>query len=141
LLDCSDSLGLGSEFVLSKAAAHRVIEEDEPIARVTVYLLVDRDGGLRFWPVKLGDARELPGKPSDYVKSAHKAVEEARQGWVKIIWRSRKGANCWRTRPARIKIPDPAWPEDPRAVFLRTIDDRFIDDPDDKIIRRFLGEE
>jgi hypothetical protein len=140
LLDCRDSLGMGAEYVLAKDVARRVIEEDEPVGRVQVYLLTDRDGGLRYWPVKLGDASELETKPSDHVKTALAAVERARHEWVKIVWRSQKGVNGWRARKARIDIPEPTWPDDPMALFLQVVGDRYINDPNDKVILKYLGE-
>jgi hypothetical protein len=140
LLDCRDSLGIGAEYVLAKDVARRVIEEDEPVGMVQVYLLTDRDGGLRYWPVKLGDASEPQTKPSDHVKTAMAAVERARHEWVKIAWRSRKSVNGWRARKARIDIPEPTWPDDPMALFLQVVGDRYIDDPNDPVILKYLGE-
>jgi hypothetical protein len=140
LLDCRDSLGIGAEYVLTRDVAHRVIEEDEPIGRAQVYLLADRDGGFRYWPVKLGDAGEPQTKPSDHIKTAMAAIERARHEWVKIAWRSRTGVNGWRVRKARIAIPEPTFPDDPMALFLQVVSDRYIDDPNDKVILKYLGE-
>jgi hypothetical protein len=139
LLDCQDSLGLGAEFVLGKKVAHRLIEEDEPVSAAQVYLMMMRNGGFRFWPVKLGDP-SAQQKPSEYVKTAMAAIERARREWVKITWRSGKGVNGWRTRAARIELPEPGWPEDPMALFLQVVSDRYIDDPNDPVIRKYLGE-
>jgi hypothetical protein len=139
LLDCRDSLGLGAEYVLSKEVARLLIEGDEPVSWVQVFLLVDRDGSYRFWPVKLGDPSEQR-KPSDHITTAKAAIERARREWVKIVWRSGRGANGWRTRAARIVLPDPVWPDDPMALFLQTVSDRYIDDPNDQVIRKYLGE-
>jgi hypothetical protein len=139
ILDCRASLGLGAEYVLSKEVARRLIEEDEPVAAAQVYLLVDRDGGYLFWPVKLGDPSEQQ-KPSDHIKTAMAAIERARREWVKIYWRSRKGFNGWRARAASIVLPDPAWPEDPMDLFLQAVSDRHIKDPNDQVIRKYLGE-
>jgi hypothetical protein len=138
LLDCRSSSGFEAEYVLSKEVAAQLIEEDEPVTAARVFLLATRDGGLLFWPVRLGDPTEQQ-RPTDHITTALAAVEEARHKWVKIAWRWRKTINGWRTRAARIDIPDPAWPEDPLALFLETVSDRFINDPNDQVILRYLG--
>src|SRR5262249_18052016 len=130
---------LGAEYVLSRDVARRLIDADEPVSSVQVYLLINRDGGYVFWPVKLGDPSEQR-KPSDHVKTALAAVEKARREWVKITWQSRKGVNGWRARAARVEIPEPTWPDDPMALFLEVISDRHINDPDDPTILKYLGE-
>jgi hypothetical protein len=140
LLDCKDSLGLGAEYILSKEVAQRLEKEDEPATAVKVFLLVNRDGGYVFWALKLGDPTAQQ-KPSDYLKSALRAVEEARHKWVKIKWSSGRGFNGYRVRPGRAEIPDPVWPDDIQAMFLDVVSDRYINDPVDKVIQRFLGEE
>jgi hypothetical protein len=140
LLDCRDSLGIGAEYVLTRDVARRVIEGDEPVGKAQVYLLTDRDGGLRYWPVKLGDAADVQAKPSDHIKTALAAIEQAKGAWVKIVWRSRKGLNGWRARKARIDLPEPIWPDDPMTLFLQVVADRRIDDPDDLVILKYLGE-
>jgi hypothetical protein len=139
LLDCRESLGLGAEYVLARDVARRLMDEDEPVAAAQVYHLTTRDGGYLYWPVKLGDPAEQQ-KPSDHIKTAMAAIERARHEWVKITWRSRKGVNGWRTRAARIELPEPVWPEDPMALFLQVVSDRYIDDPNDAVIRKYLGE-
>jgi hypothetical protein len=140
LLDCSNSSGIGAEYVLSKEVAHKLADEDEPATAVKVFLLVNRDGGYVFWPVKLGDPTEQQ-KPSDYLKTALRAVEEARHKWVKIRWSSRKGFNGYRVRTGRVELPDPVWPDDIQALFLDVVSDRYINDPADKVVQRYLGEE
>jgi hypothetical protein len=82
---------------------------------------------------------------SDYLKSAKAAIAEARRGFVKIAWQDRrvkavKTSRGYRTWAAKVEIPVPDWPEDPRALFLKTIEDRYIDDPEDPVILQFLGE-
>jgi hypothetical protein len=139
LLDCRESLGLGAEYVLSREVALRLAEEDEPVSSAQMYLLANRDGGLLFWPLKLGDPTEQR-KPSDHVKTATAAIERARREWVKIVWRSRKGINGWRTRAARIELPEPVWPDDPMVLFLDVASDRYIDNPVDPVIHKYLGE-
>jgi hypothetical protein len=138
LLDCTDSQGIGAEYILSKEVARQVEDEDEQVTAVEVYLLVNRDGGYVFWALKRGDPTEQQ-KPSDYLKSARAAVKEARQKWVKIKWSPRKGFNGYRSRAARVEIPDPVWPDDIMAMFLDVVSDRYIDDPQDKTIQRFIG--
>jgi hypothetical protein len=139
LLDCSKSRGPGAVYVLSKDVARRLIEEDELVTAAQVFLLVDRDGGYIFWPVKLGDPSQQQ-KPSDHVKTAMAAIERARRESVKITWRWASGGNGWRTRAARVEIPEPVWPADPMALFLQVVGDRYIEDPQDEVIRKYLGE-
>jgi hypothetical protein len=139
LLDCTSSHGMEAEYIVARAVAHRLEEEDEPAKAIEVYLLADRDGGFIFWAIKLGDLTRQ--KPSDFLRSAKRAIVEARQKWVKIRWNDRRGVKGYRTRPARIEILDPVWPDDPQALFLETVANRYISDPTDQIIRRYLGEE
>jgi hypothetical protein len=139
LLDCRKTGGLDSEFVLHKDVARRLVDDDLPIGSAQVYLLFDRDGGLTFWPVRMGDPGE-PKDPSDYVKAAMMAIEKGRQDWVKIYWRKRKGANGWKARTARVQLGDPEFPTDPTALFLEVIADRYIRDPNDQRILKYIGE-
>jgi hypothetical protein len=139
LLDCRKSGGLDAEYVLSKPVAKRLVDADLPLGSAQVYLLVDRDGGLTFWPVRLGDPGETKD-PSDYVKAALQAVQNAIGGWVKIYWRKRAGSNGWKTRTARVELVDPEFPADPMALFLEVIADRYISDPFDQRILRYSGE-
>jgi hypothetical protein len=139
LLDCRESAGLDAEYVLGKAVARRLVDADEPLRSADVYLLCDRDGGFTFWPVRLGD----PGQPRDLsgpVRSALQAVEQARRGWAKVYWRSRSGSMGWRARAAKVALDEPAWPEDPTALFLELIAARYIGDPADQRILKYIGE-
>jgi hypothetical protein len=141
LLDCRASQGLDAEYILAREVARRVMEAGEPVTAAQVYLLIDRDGGLRYWAVKLGEAPlAQTQKPSDYVKTARAAVERARREWIKITWQSRAGFNGWRTRAAKVEIPDPVWPADPAQCFFDVVSDRWIADPQDDLIRKYLGE-
>jgi hypothetical protein len=137
LLDCRESRGFEAEYILSRDVARLLIDEDEPPAATRIYLLADRDGGWRYWPVKQGDPTEQ--KKPDHVKTAELAIGRARDEWVKITWRSKKGGNGWRARKARVEIPEPEWPADPMTLFLEVIKDRYIEDPDDDVILKYLG--
>jgi hypothetical protein len=87
----------------------------------------------------MGNAADPP-KPSDHVTTARAALERAKSEWVNVAWHWRKTKNGWRARAAKVEIPEPTWPEDPTGLFLQTIGDRYVDDPQDEVIRRYLGE-
>jgi hypothetical protein len=140
LLDCRKTQGLDAEYVLRKDIAKYVMEQELPLGWASVYLVVDRDGGLTLWPIRMGDPADMKDS-SNYTRAAMTAVEKAREKWVKIYWRQRRGGNGWRTRAARIEIPEPTFPDDPMAVLTEVIADRFIAARDDKRLRKFLGEE
>jgi hypothetical protein len=143
LLDRRTSHGKDAEYVLTKAVANWLLTEEgeeESVTAAQVYLLADRDGALIFWPVRMGLALELELRnPSDYVKSSKEAIARARGEWVKVVWRGAKGGMTWKVRAARVKLPEPTWPDDPMALYLRVIKDRYIDNPDDDVIQKHVG--
>jgi hypothetical protein len=139
LLDVTDTYGMDAVYILSRPVAEKLLDEDEAIQAVDIYLLVARGGGYVFWPIKLGDPTG-PRKPSPYVRAVTAAVEAAREGWTRIYWKG-SGQNAgYRTRSTRTEVPDPAWPPDPMALYLDTVKDHYIDDINDPLIRKLRGE-
>jgi hypothetical protein len=139
LLDLTDTFGMDAVYVLAIPVGETLLDEDEAVQAVEIYLLATREGGFIFWPVKLGDPRE-PRKPSSYLRTALAAVQAAREGWVKIRWRGNGQSAGYRARKPRIEIPEPVWPPDPMTLYLDTVKDHFIDDVNDPVIRKLLGE-
>jgi hypothetical protein len=139
LIDLTDTHGMEAIYVLSKSVAEKLLDEDEPVQAAEIYLLAAREGGYVFWAIKIGNPTE-PRKPSSYVRTARAAVQAAREGWVKIRWRGNGQNAGYKTRKARVEIPDLDWPPDPRALFLETARDHYIESVDDPVIRKLLGE-
>jgi hypothetical protein len=140
VLDCRKSGGLDDEYILSRRAAKPVLASEVPPSLVEVYLLANRDNKFLFWPVSRGDALEAANRDMpDHVQTAREAVAKARVDWVRIFWKGSKGDNGWFTRKAQVDLPDSSWPEDVQALFFETVHKRYIDDPDDQRILRYLG--
>jgi hypothetical protein len=140
LIDLSDSHGMDAVYVLSRKVADVLLDEDEAVQAADIFLLAAREGGYVFWPVKYGNPTE-PRRPSAYVRTALAAVQAARERWVKIRWRGRGQDAGYRFRNARAKIAEPVWPPDPLALFREAVADHYIDDVNDPVIRRLLGED
>ena len=138
LIDCRSAVGFGAEYVLAHAVAKALLLEDQPVVAAQIHLLAVHGGGWIFWPLKLGDPTEVR-KPAQHVTSALAALAEARKEWVKIFWRNGRTSG-WRWKPAKARLDDPTWPEDPLTLFLETIADRFIDSLADPVIKAYLGE-
>jgi hypothetical protein len=139
-LDCRKTDGIDAEYVLSFAAANRMLDDEDEVDTprvVRVVPLVDRDGIIRFWPIRMGPPGGLQ-RPGEHVKTAMQAVARAREGWVKITWKS--AAAGYRTKAARVAIPDPVWPPDLDDAFAEAVRERYINDPNHKIILKCLGE-
>jgi hypothetical protein len=137
ILDCTQSLGLDAEFIVTPRVVQALVDLDETVSKARVFALMDRDQRLIFWAVRFGLATDLlEKKPSEYVKSATAAIERGKSEWIKIIWRT----GGYRTRPARGDLPEPQWPDDLDAVFLEAVKDRLIDDPKHVVIQTYIGE-
>jgi hypothetical protein len=131
------------EYILTKPLAKVVMDEELPLTFMEVYLVVDRDGLLTFWPLRLGDPTEM-GEDRDDILLARKAIARGRVEWTKIYWRRRKTSTGWRARGLRkgmIVEDQPAFPDDPTALLMKVIGDRLISDRQDPRFRKFLGED
>jgi hypothetical protein len=143
VLDLSDSKNIGAQYVLSKAVARYLIdEENEKVTVADVYMFVDREGHVYFWPVKWGFAPVKNSKPPDHVKTAQTAIQLARQQWVKISWAPPDSDKFgWETRPAQADLSDPVFPDpdEEMKLYLESMDDHYIDSREDQVIQKYLG--
>jgi hypothetical protein len=146
LLDCTESEGFDATYILGREAAQRIIDAEHEVTAVEVFLLGVRGGGWVFWGIKLGSPQSPKSSSDDYLKSARAAIAAARARYVKITWQNRpvmaaKTRRGYRTRAIKVEgIPAPDWPKDPRALFLETIEERYIRNPEDDKILKYLGE-
>jgi hypothetical protein len=102
---------------------------------VTIYVVINRQGVLHLWPVKLPGP---DGKHNEWNRSAAEAAEQAMKGWVRVTANMSLGA--YEIFKATGDIPDPVWPENPFQEILQVaFRDRLVDSLDHPLIRRLRG--
>jgi hypothetical protein len=101
----------------------------------TLFLAINRQGTLFFWPVRLpaSDGRDL-----DWWKSSREAAERAMRSWVRV--RANMNLGAYDIFVAESSIPDPEWPTlgywDLIKIAFR---DHLIDRADHPVIKRLRG--
>jgi hypothetical protein len=102
----------------------------------TLYAVVNRQGVLSLWPVKL----PVPdGKHNEWHRSAAEAAELAKQVWVRIT--SNMSLGAYEVFEATGDLPPPVWPEFDLAEMLRiAFSDRIVDRMDHPLVQRLRGQ-
>jgi hypothetical protein len=108
---------------------------DECIA-VTLFTVMNRQGVLSLWPVRV---LSIDGKTNAWWTTAREAAEKAMTAWLRIKANMRLGA--YEMSLALGAIPDPAWPELTFKELLRiAFRDCFVDNPDHAVVKRLRGQ-
>lgn len=102
----------------------------------TLFLAINRQGTVFFWPVRLPSPE---GKMLDWWRSAREAAELAMQYWVRI--RANMNLGAYDIYRAESVISEPEWPElgywDLIKIAFR---DHLIDRIDHPVVKRLRGQ-
>ncbi len=104
---------------------------------VTLFLAVNRQGVLSFWPCKLPDPS---GRVNAWHESALEAAHLARDGWVRVTADMSLGA--YRIFQATGDLPEPEWPEESLGELLKIAfkGGKLIDSVEHPVLKRLRGE-
>ena len=104
---------------------------------MTLFLAVNRQGVVFFWPCKLPDPS---GRVNAWHESALEAAHLARDGWVRVTADMSLGA--YRIFQATGGLPEPEWPEESLSGLLKIAfkGGKLIDAVDHPVLRRLRGE-
>ena len=102
---------------------------------VTLFMTINRQGVLSFWPVKL----PCPdGRHNEWHRSAAEAAERAMHCWLRITASMSLGA--YEMFEATGDLPEPKWPDLPFDEILKiAFRDHIIDRPDHPLVKRLRG--
>jgi hypothetical protein len=102
----------------------------------TLYLAVNRQRTLFFWPVRLPDP---DGKQNQWWNSAREAAEMATHGWIRVKANMNLGA--YDIFKAECAVSDPEWPkEDFWSLIKLAFKDHLITSLDHPVIKRLRGQ-
>jgi hypothetical protein len=102
----------------------------------TLYTVLNRQGVLSLWPVKLPGP---DGKHNEWHRSAAEAAELAMTGWVRIT--SNMSLGAYEVFEATGDLPPPVWPEFDLAEILKiAFSDRIVDRMDHPLVQRLRGQ-
>ena len=104
---------------------------------VTLFLAVNRQSVVSFWPCKLPDPS---GRVNAWHQSALEAAHLARDGWIRVTADMSLGA--YRIFQATGELPDPEWPEESLGELLKIAfkGGKLIDSVDHPVLKRLRGE-
>jgi hypothetical protein len=123
----------GEQYLLSPAAAESVMDMAK---RVIITVAIDRQMNPFLWvtyPIP------TDGRDNSYWQTGRVAKELARTKWIRM--KSNQAAKVYDIFEAKVKIPEPEWPEHSLTDYLKAgFGENFtITDPNDPVIRRLLG--
>jgi hypothetical protein len=123
----------GEQYLLSPAAAESVLDMAK---RVIITVAIDRQMNPFLW---LTYPVPADGRDNSYWQTGRVAKELARTKWIRM--KSNQAAKVYDIFEARLKIPEPEWPEHSLTDYLKAgFGENFtITDTDDPVIRRLLG--
>ena len=131
-----------TEVVAKKALALLRLPENDDVQlfRCRLTVCFGRDVGLFLWPVRLPQEGK-ENQSDEWGRSALRICKIAEDTWVKM-W-GKRGGKQYSHRPAPDIRTTPPWPEGVTLDELATLgfEGRYIEDPDDPVIRRLLGKE
>jgi len=105
------------------------------VAPCIIYVVVNRQGTLTLWPVRLPDSS---GKDLEWWSTARQAATLAMKEWVRIA--PNKDLGAYEIMVAQGKLPEPEWPDYSFRDLLQTaFQKRLIDKPDHEVIRQLRG--
>jgi hypothetical protein len=105
------------------------------MAVVTIFTVINRQGVVQLWPVRLPGA---DGKHNIWHRTAAEAAELAMRRWIRLSANMSLGA--YEIFEAAANIPDPTWPEQSFTDLLKVaFRNKIIDCPDHPVILRLQG--
>jgi hypothetical protein len=138
-----------SEYRLTPAAIIEVKEDREvylvtpdmaqalpgEFATVTLFTVINRQGTLHLWPVKLPNPE---GRHNEWHRSAAEGAERAQKKWVRVTASMSLGA--YEIFEASSDLPDPVWPDFSFPEILKiAFRDRIVDRADHPLVQRLQG--
>jgi hypothetical protein len=117
-------------------AAKLLPELASEIVAATLYLAMNKQGVLFFWPVRLPGA---DGQDYDAWRSAREAAELAKEKWVRLKWNKSLGA--YDIHQALNQTAEPEWPAEMGYWKLIEIAfrDHIIKELDHPVVKRLRG--
>jgi len=120
------------EFVVTAALVPELFSE---IINKTLYLTINRQGTVFFWPVRLPSP---DGKDLDWWRSAREAAERATQTWVRV--RANMNLGAYDIYEAVSDLGEPNWPDlDYWQLIKIAFADHLITDLDHAVVKRLSG--
>jgi hypothetical protein len=121
-------------YILTPGFTHQLAENEYFIA--TLYLCINRQKVLSFWPVKLPGP---DGRQMNWHTSAADGVEKAMKKWIRLTANMSLGA--YEIAEAAGNLPDPEWPEQSmRELLAIAFKGRIIDGVDHPVMKKLNGE-
>ncbi len=115
--------------------AHLVPELMGEIVNKTLFLAINKQGNVFFWPVRLPGP---DGKDLDWWRSSRDATDRAERGWVRIKANMNLGA--YDIYEAQSTLAEPEWPDLSFWDLIRiAFKDHLITDIDHPVIKRLRG--
>ena len=104
---------------------------------VTLFLAINRQGVVFFWPCKLPDPS---GRVNAWHESALEAAHLARDRWIRVSANMSLGA--YQIFQATGELPNPEWPSESLGELLRIAfkGGKLIDAADHPVLKRLRGE-
>jgi hypothetical protein len=100
-----------------------------------LYLCINRDGAVFFWPIRLPNET---GGIDNWSKSAHAAASRAQEKWTRIM--SNQQAGTYDVLEASSLSDEPVWPAESVDVLMRVaFQGRIIDSMDHPVLKRLRG--
>jgi hypothetical protein len=120
-------------YLISPEFAHELGENEFFVA--TLYLCINRQKVLSFWPVKLPGP---DGRQMSWHTSAQEAAEKAMEGWIRMAANMNMGA--YEMFEAEGSIPDPEWPNLALDELLSIgFKNRIVSDHNHPVIQKLRG--
>jgi hypothetical protein len=120
------------EYIVTKDLVPELLNE---IVNKTLYLSINRQGTVFFWPVRLPTP---DGKDLDWWRSGRDAAQRATQTWVRVKANMNLGA--YDIYEAQSGLGDPEWPDLGYWDLIRlAFRDHLITEIDHAVIKRLRG--
>lgn len=124
--------GDNETYLLSPSMAAELPGEFAP---ATLFTVINRQGVLSLWPIKLPG---IDGKDNEWYRSAREAAQKAMTAWIRVA--ANKSLGAYELFEATGDLPPPEWPDTPFAEILRiAFRDYYVDGHDHPLIKRLRG--
>jgi hypothetical protein len=111
-------------------------ELSDEIVPVSLFTIVDRQGVLRLWPIRLPGP---DGKTNNWWDSARAGAEAGLQRWVRV--KANMDLGAYEILIATAITTEPKWPElSMREILQIAFKGHLIDSPDHPVVKHLRGE-
>lgn len=108
----------------------------DEITRVVLFVGINRQGVIFFWPVKLPG---MDGKHNEWHQSALKAATIAMDHWVRVS--ANQAAKGYDVAKSQAKLDEPKWPDVTfEEMFKIAFKDRYITSMEHPVLKELRGE-